>query len=190
VAEIANGDISGYIAGAKENMTFDIQVSLKNTAYNTIASDNDSPSNTTCDNWQMYVVCELESKLILDNTSAVIVSGLSKAEIKQALATTQVSEVADVSGLAASGGSFKGFLRGLKKIASKVLPLVGLATSFRNPVLGMAMSGIGSALNGEQSASSAVRGLGAQGLLTNPIQALKDGNTMSQPAGAGLKLRG
>lgn len=183
--DLAQGDISGYIAGSKEAFSFDMQVQFQNIAYNNATlSTYLAAGGTVQATYRLVVIAEMDSKLLLDGSSAVITGGIGKNELLSALQTKEVMEVSEPRGASASGGSWRGFLRGIKRVAGSILPLASTALLFRNPAAGLALGAVGSALNGQTSAQDAVRQVGAQGFLGNAPQPL------TTPSGAGFKLRG
>jgi len=185
--DVAQGDLGGFVAGAKQNFTFDLQVGFKNVSYNNATYETFFANGaTTCADWRLVVVCLMDSRYLLDGTSCVLTGGVGSGELLSALQSKEILEIAEPKG-AAAGGSFRSFLRGIKKVAKNVLPLASTALMFRNPAAGLALGAVGSALNGNESAQSAVRQIGNQGFLG---QAQMMEKPLTTPQGAGFKLRG
>ncbi len=89
---------------------------------------------------------------MLDSSSAVITGGIRKNEFLSALQTREVMEISEPRGVQASGGSFKGFLRGIRKGLGSIIPLASTALIFRNPTADLALGAVSSAINGQSSA--------------------------------------
>lgn len=186
VLDLNQGDLGGYVAGTKQNFTFDLQVGFQNVSYqNATIVSYLANGATTCPNWRLVIVAEMDSRYLLDGNSAVLTGGIGSGELLSALQSKEIMEVAEPRGTM-SGGSFRGFLRGIRKGLGSILPLASTALMFRNPAAGLALGAVGSALNSQSSAQDAVRQIGNQGFLGSAQME----KPLVQPSGSGFKLRG
>jgi hypothetical protein len=91
VLDLEKGDIGGFVPGTRESFNFDISVEFYNNlntrpiAGGHVFEDavGTAPVVTVFD---FYIVCQMDSKMILDGTNCTLVNGENQELVKQVLA--------------------------------------------------------------------------------------------------------
>ena len=132
VLDLEKGDIGGFVPGTRESFNFDISVTFTNNLHTrpvaTHVFEDDAATVPVLRNFDFYIVCQMDSKMILDGTNCTLVNGENQELVKQVLAERPVSMVGDsMTGRGMMvGGSWKGFTRFLGKAISGVSDVLGL----------------------------------------------------------------
>jgi hypothetical protein len=152
VLDLEKGDIGGFVPGTRESFTFDISVGFTNNLNTRPIALNvfedavgTAPVKTTFD---FYIVCQMDSKMILDGTNCTLVNGENQELVKQVLAERPVSLVGDQGtgrGLMV-GGSWKGFTRFINGAVRGVGDVLGMGKNVMgvvNQARGLLGRGVG-----------------------------------------------
>jgi hypothetical protein len=153
ILDLEKGDIGGFVPGTRESFNFDISVDFYNNLHTRPLAGGfvfedavgTAPSKTVFD---FYIVCQMDSKMILDGTNCTLVNGENQELVKQVLAERPVSLVGDQGtgrGLMV-GGSWKGFTRFINGAVRGVGDVLGMGKNVMgvvNQARGLLGRGVG-----------------------------------------------
>ena len=119
ILDLTRGDVAGVVPGIRAPFTFNINANFTNTQYNTpIPGSSSYFAAGVAQNaqWDMYVVCFMDARMVLDGTTCTLISGENEELVRQTVALAPMhmdSERSDF--IVHAGGFWKDFSRGFKK---------------------------------------------------------------------------
>lgn len=133
VLDLEKGDIGGFVPGTRESFNFDITVSFTNNLHTRPVAggrifQDDAATAPVVTVFDFYIVCFMDSKMILDGTTCTLVNGENQELVKQVLAERPVSFVGDqMTGRGVMvGGSWKGFVKFINGAARGIGDVLGM----------------------------------------------------------------
>jgi hypothetical protein len=159
IIDLRKGDLGAHVPGTPGNFQIDVTVELTNTQYTTpiavnssIMAVNGTPAASDQD-WDLYIIGTIPSKLVLDGTSAYSSTGQDVQEVLRALQAPPVHMMNDKESMLGGKSGWSKFVHGLGQVfglARDALPVVGAVRS----ALG---AGLGDDLSSRMSYGSGVQ---------------------------------
>lgn len=134
IVDLSKGDLGGFVPGVRTNFDFDISLKLQNTQFvvPTISGNFFTQATDPIDkDFDLFIIAQMESKLILDGNMASIIGGESVDLMKQVLADRPLTLVGDskVGGAVRLGGKsgWHKFTNFLSNAAKTIAPVISTA---------------------------------------------------------------
>jgi hypothetical protein len=136
ILDLERGDLAGYLPGVRMDFNFDLSVTVQNTQFTKRATINspifiaDTPSGTVPvnQNYDLFVIGYMESKLVCDGAMSSIINGDNQDLVKTILSDRPVQLVPDdVSNSLVRGGSFlSGVGKFFNSVMKNIVPVISV----------------------------------------------------------------
>jgi len=144
IIDLERGDLAGYLPSVRMDFNFDLSLTVQNTQFTKRATINSpvliADGAPTNQNWDLFVIGYMESKLICDGAMSSIINGENQDLVKTILSDRPVTLVPDdVTNSLVKGG---GFLGNVGKFFGSVLRNIGPVISVIKDVKGLLGRGV------------------------------------------------